>query len=72
MRGLQNRTMSIERFMGCGYTYHVIGTRLDNSHMITTDNINLASAVAMSQAARLLTNLKYLYRTPNLINSMDE
>lgn len=50
MRGLQNRTMSIERFMGCGYTYHVIGTRLvtGNSHMITTDNINLASAVAMS------------------------
>lgn len=66
MRGLQNRTMSIERVMSCGYTYHVIGTRLDNSHMITTDNVNLASAI------RLLTNLKYLYITPNLINSILE
>lgn len=66
MRGLRSRTMIIERVMGCGYTYHVIGTRLDNSHMITTDSVNLASAV------RLLTNLKYLYRTPNLINSILE
>lgn len=66
MRGLQSRTMSIELVMDCGYTYHVIGTRLDNSHMITTDSVNLASAV------RLLTNLKYLYRTPNLINSILE